>query len=136
MIQDKEKIEKFYNYLSNLAKAHKSSNNKYNGWTLYNKNDKKLGFSVQKYNWGNKKYNFNLYDVDFKYATFFGERDLERIFIQININCDFSELEIKECQVKDGADLVEFFRKLDEFVKKYCDIENKLEQLLLSKIGE
>ena len=82
----------------------------------------------------NKRYNFNLYDVDFKYATFWGERDLERISIQININCDFSKLEVKECQIKDGAELISFFRKLDEFVEKYCDIENKLEQLLLSKI--
>lgn len=136
MIQDKEKIEKIYNYLSNLAKAHKSSDNKNHGWTLYNKNDKKLGFSVQEYNWDNEKYNFDLYDVDFKYATFFGERNLERIYIQININCDFSKIEIKECTIKDGADLVEFFRKLDVFVEKYCDIKNKLEQLLLSKIGE
>ena len=136
MIQDKEKVEKIYNYLSNLAKAHKSSNNKHNGWTLYNKNDKKLGFSVQEYNWDNKKYNFNLYDVDFKYATFWGERDLERISIQIDINCDFSGLEIRECTVKYGADLVEFFRRLDKFVERYSDVENKLEQLLLSKIGE
>ena len=136
MIQDKEKVEKIYSYLSNLGKAHKSPVNKNHGWTLYNKNDKKLGFSVQEYNWDNKKYNFNLYDVDFKYATFWGERDLERIFIQININCDFSELEIKECQVKDGADLVEFFRKLDEFVNYFEAQEFRLEQLLLSKIGE
>jgi hypothetical protein len=136
MIQDKEKVEKIYNYLSNLAKAHRSSANKYNGWTLYSKNDKKLGFSVQEYNWDNKKYNFNLYDVDFKYATFFGERNLERISIQININCDFSKLEIKECTIKDGADLVEFFRKLDEFVNYFEAQEFRLEKLLLSKIGE
>ena len=136
MIQDKEKVEKIYNYLSDLAKAHKSSVNKNHGWTLYNKNDKKLGFSVQEYNWDNKKYNFNLYDVDFKYATFWGERDLERISIQIDINCDFSGLEIKKCQVKDSADLVDFFRRLDKFVERYSDVENKLEQLLLSKIGE
>ena len=136
MIQGKEKVEKIYNYLSNLAKAHKSSVNKNHGWTLYNKNDKKLGFSVQEYNWDNKKYNFNLYDVDFKYATFWGERDLERISIQIDINCDFSGLEIRECTVKYGADLVEFFRKLDKFVNCFEAQEFKLEQLLLSKIGE
>ena len=133
MIQDKEKVEKIYNYLSDLAKAHKSSVNKNNGWTLYNKNDKKLGFSVQEYNWDNKRYNFNLYDVDFKYATFWGERDLERISIQIDINCDFSGLEIKKCQVKDGSDLGYFFKRLDKMLEKFSDQAQLLTDILMEK---
>ena len=87
MIQDKEKVKKIYNYLSNLNKAHKSSNNKHNGWTLYNKNDKKLGFSVQKYSDSYSdidrvyRTRFYLYDVNFNYKSGFlsSENNYKRI---------------------------------------------------------
>lgn len=135
MIKDKEKVEKIYNYLANLAKAHDSSSNKYHGWTLYNKNNKKFGFSVQHYTWKDNTYhNFYLHDVDFNFCKLFGERNLKRIIIRINIEKDFSELEIKECVVKDGAELFGFFQKLDKFVESYYSLEVYLEQILLGKI--
>lgn len=134
MIQDKQKVEKIYNYLSALATAHKSSNNKYNGWTLYDKNNKKLRFSVQQYNWDNIKYNFDLVDVDFKHIKYFGENKLERIRIRVDIQCDFSKLEIKECVVRENADLIGFFKKLDKVLENYNGYETLLTQILLSKV--
>lgn len=138
MIQGKEKVEKIYNYLSNLENAHQSSEYKDKGWTLYNKNDKNLGFSIEKYNWKNNIFDFEITDVNFNQKdSFWGDtQNYKRIYINIKVDLDSYKLEIKECQVKDGADLAEFFRKLDEFVEKYCDMENRLEKLLLSKIGE
>ena len=56
--------------------------------------------------------------------------------INIRIAKDFSELEVKECRVKDDANLISFFRKLDEFVNYFEAQEFRLEQLLLRKIGE
>lgn len=141
MIYDKEKVEKIYNYLSDLAKAHKSSANKYNGWTLYNKNDKKLGFRAQlfyKYDSCCKNMEVELYDVDFNQKTNFwtGNSEYKRIYVSIRISKDFSELEVKEFMLKDGAELISFFRKLDEFVNNFEAQEFKLEQLLLRKVGE
>ena len=144
MIQDKEKVEKIYNYLSNLDKAHKSSANKYNGWTLYNKNDKKLGFSVQKYSDSYSdidrvyRTRFYLYDVNFNYKSGFlsSENNYERIYIDITVSENCSGLEINQCQIKDGANLISFFSKLDEFVNSFEAREFILEKLLLSKIGE
>lgn len=134
MIQDKEKVEKIYNYLSGLAAAHKSSSDKYNGWTLYDKNNKKLRFSVQQYNWDNIKYNFDLVDVDFKHIKYFGENKLERIRIRVDIQCDFSKLEIKECMVREGSDLFGFFKKLDKVLENYSGYETLLTQILLLKV--
>ena len=46
------------------------------------------------------------------------------------------EGEIKECKVKEGAELFGFFQKLDKFVEDFCGTEVYLEQILLSKIKE
>lgn len=123
MIKDKQKVEKIYNYLTALTTVHDGSPNKYCGWSLYNKTNKKLGFSVQKYNWDNIKYSFDLEHVDFNHNDFwFGERDnIRRIHVRINIACDFSKLEIVKCKVKDGACLVNFFKNLDDILDNFTD---------------
>ena len=115
MIKDKGKVENIYNYLANLAKAHKSSANKHYGWTQFNKKDKNKGFSVQhyfRYDESCKNMTFELYEVDFNYKTgfFSNEENYKRIYIKIRVAKDFSELEIKECLVKDGAELFGFFQ--------------------------
>lgn len=141
MIQDKEKVKKIYNYLANLAQAHKSSSHKHYGWSLYNKKDKKRGFSVRHYfQYDNscKNTSFELYDIDFNYKSgFFSDSDnYKRIYINIRISKDFSELEIEECLTEDEANLVEFFKKLDKMLENYKDVEATLTQILLSKVEE
>jgi len=138
MIQDKQKVEKIYNYLSSLANAHKSSKYKYCGWSLYDKNNKKLGFSVQKTSPGRSgEYCFYLYDVDFNYNKFFSQdRNMERIYLIIYVDIKYEKLSINTCKVKEDSNLVEFFTKLDKVLDGYIDVENLLTQILLSKVED
>lgn len=136
MIQDKQKVEKIYNYLSALATAHESQSHKYRGWSQYDEYNKKRCFSVQEYNWDNDNlYKFYLKDVNFNYDNFwFGEVNIERIDIVITIDMDFSKLEIKKCKLEEDSDLLRFFRRLDNALEEYQGAESILTEILLSKI--
>jgi len=111
MIKNKEKIEQIYNYLLRLSNLHTNYNDKYNGYSKYNKNDKDKCFSVQNYDFDGKYHKFLLYDVDFKYKSnfFSSERRHERIFINLSIHRNLTELKIKEFIVKDNSNLHDFF---------------------------
>lgn len=136
MITDKIKNRNIYNYLSMMAKAHKSSEYKYRNWSQYYKYDKKHCFSVQEHNWRDETaYRFDLYDIDFTYKDNFWvpNGNHERIHISLNIEKDFSKLNITECMVKDGSGLVSFFNRLDNFMDGYEENESFLEEILTRK---
>jgi len=134
MIQNKEKIKKIYDYLSTLSTVHASSNSKNYGWSLYNESNKKLGFSVEKYEYDDESYNIELVDVDFNHSNFWPrEVDIKRIVIRINILRDFSRLKIVKCKVKDDACLVTFFKNLDDALEKLTDNTQLLTDILLKK---
>ena len=86
MIKDKQKVEKIYNYLSNLENAHQSSEYKERGRTLYNKNDKSLGFFIEKQNWKKNIFDFEIMDVNFNQKDgFWGDtQNYKRIYINLS----------------------------------------------------